>query len=58
MAHYWPYYRLRNDGVLVDDETCIPIAIDPLDGSTPCFASVVEAEQWLVDNDIRGSVRS
>lgn len=47
----WPYYTLRADGFLYDEDGC------KLNG-TPVFKSVEEAEQWLVDNDVRGNVRS
>ena len=52
----WPYLGLRPDGVLVYEDTGIPLAIAG-DGSTPCFADILEAETWLVANDIRGNIR-
>jgi hypothetical protein len=58
MTFEWPYFRLRADGVLVYEDTRIPLDIDPKDGSTPVFTSVADAEQYLIDSDIRGNVRS
>ena len=59
MTHHfdWPYLRLRADGVLVYDDTGVPLAIAK-DGSTPCFSDLAAAEAWLVENDVRGSVQS
>jgi hypothetical protein len=45
----WPIFTLRADGYLYDEDG------GKLQG-TPCFANGREAEQWLVDNDERGSV--
>lgn len=47
----WEYYTLKN-GVLVDDAG--EAVLDP--GRQ--FQSIEEAEAWLEENDIRGSVRS
>lgn len=44
----WTYYTFE-DGKLLDEE-----GFQEFDKT---FLSADEAEQWLVDNDIRGSVR-
>lgn len=46
----WAYYSLSN-GRLIDE--------DGYEGNKawPSFASAEEAENWLVDNDERGSVK-
>lgn len=46
----WPYYTLRG-GKLYDEQGhwCLRHA--------PRFATVADAEQWLVDQDERGNVR-
>ena len=46
----WPYYTLVN-GKLIDDEGI------ELEG-TPKFETTEEAEQWLIDNDERGNVKT
>lgn len=56
MQFDWPYLSLRPDGVLVYEDTRVPICI-ARDGSTPCFDNSDEAEAWLVAEDIRGTVR-
>ena len=56
MQFDWPYLKLRPDGILVYEDNSVPLAIAK-DGSTPCFANAVEAEAWLVAEDIRGTVR-
>ena len=50
MHFEWPYYTLRA-GKLYADGEAQPLAPAPL------FKDSAEAEQWLIDNDIRGSVR-
>ena len=59
MTFDWPYFVLRADGTLIYSDTKIPVADTQTrkDGSTPVFASVADAEAWLVAHDIRGSVR-
>lgn len=47
---HWPYYDLRSDGRLYEKgRACFPNA--------PRFASVLEAESWLEEQDERGNVR-
>ena len=51
----WPYLRLTPDGRLrFEDGDDLFYAVD---GSVPTFDSVTEAEQYLEEHDIRGSVR-
>jgi len=45
----WFYYRLV-DGRLIDDD-------GNDEKNFPSFSSVDEAEEWLVENDIRGNVK-
>jgi hypothetical protein len=56
MQFDWPYFNLRPDGILVYEDTRVPIAIAK-DGSTPWFANAADAEEFLVAEDIRGNVR-
>jgi hypothetical protein len=46
----WPYLTLNDKGQLVEDDGTIA-------GDFPIFASRDQAEQYLIDNDIRGTVR-
>ena len=46
----WYYYRLVN-GRLIDDNGY------DMNTNIPSFASEAEAEQYLIDQDIRASVR-
>lgn len=46
----WPYYTLRADGALISDDGSD-------DFPAQRFASAIEAEAWLVTEDIRGTVR-
>jgi len=50
MTFAWPYYTLRG-GKLYDESGCWCLR------NAPRFASVAEAEEWLVAHDERGSVR-
>lgn len=47
---YWPYFELRDDGGLYDE-----------DGNGPCFGvwfeSEEQAQEWLDSSDIRGTVK-
>lgn len=45
----WPYFELRADGYLYDE--------DGTRQFDQVFFDSSEAEQWLEDQDIRGSVR-
>jgi hypothetical protein len=45
----WPYYELRKDGYLYEE--------DGTKTKMGPFQSVSEAEQYLEDNDLRGNVR-
>ncbi len=61
MTHFfeWPEFKLRADGVLVYADNNVPLADAQtrIDGSTPVFANIADAEAWLVTNDVRGTVR-
>lgn len=46
----WGYFRINQEGRLVDENGYKQFS------SAPDFATVEEAEQWLVDNDERGTV--
>lgn len=50
MSFAWPYYTLHNGRLY--DESCRPCF-----RSAPRFASVADAESWLVAQDERGNVR-
>lgn len=49
----WPYYHLDSDGLLLDEKD------EPVfyDGYMLQFKDSQEAEQFLIDKDIRGNVR-
>jgi hypothetical protein len=47
----WTYFTLDAQGNLRDED-------GDLAGNFPKFASVLEAESYLEENDIRGSVRA
>jgi hypothetical protein len=51
MQFDWPYLTLRQDGTLVYD-TGHPVPKQPQP-----FKDAVEADAWLVAEDIRGTVR-
>lgn len=58
----WPYFDLVNgklyDPRMVDRKgNHIPLFSNVNGKPAPHFANSAEAEQWLEDNDIRGSVR-
>lgn len=46
----WPYLVLNDKGQLIEDD-------GTLAGDFPLFSTSEEAEAYLVDNDIRGTVR-
>ena len=46
---FWPYYELREDGFLYDE--------DGKRSPYGPFEDEVQANAYLVDNDIRGTVR-
>jgi hypothetical protein len=46
----WPYFKLGNDGRLYNE------AGRPMPGRER-FQSTADAEHWLIDHNIRGSVR-
>ena len=46
----WPYFTLRSDGRLEDEDGHLPFPFRDFD-------SVEEAEQFLIDTDTRGNVR-
>ena len=48
----WTYFTLRSDGRLIDEDGDLCIA------GNPRFKSESDAEQYLIDNDIRGNVRT
>lgn len=48
-SFHWPYFYLDDVGLLHDEDGSVVVA-------TP-FANDADAEQWLVDRDIRGNVR-
>lgn len=51
----WPYFTFEPDGRLRTD---VGDYLVGLDGKTPTiFASALDAEQYLIDFDVRGSVR-
>lgn len=52
----WPYFDLDEHGRLTENgEVAFPDS--RFEGDARQFKSVVEAEAWLRENDIRGSVR-
>jgi hypothetical protein len=56
MRFDWPYWTLTENGLLQTDDGDFLVAEN---GQTPlCFSSTEQAEKYLVDNDIRGNVRS
>lgn len=51
----WPYFTLQDNGTLQSDNGDVLVG---LDGKTPTiFATREDAEQYLIDFDIRGNVR-
>ena len=55
MTNDWTYFTLQADGRLRTDDKDYLVGMD---GKTPTvFSSREDAEQYLVDFDIRGSVR-
>lgn len=46
----WPYFRLLRDGFLYDEES------ETIMKSWPRFSSIEEAEAWLTEQNIRGTV--
>jgi hypothetical protein len=55
MRFDWPYLTLRPDGVLVYADS--GLALRDCGRALPRFASTVAAEAFLVEHDIRGTVR-
>ncbi len=49
----WPYYTLDNGWLVADDKAICPLQIKQFGRNF----TINEAEKWLADNDIRGSVR-
>ena len=50
----WTYYTFGDDGYLHDADGCIDIF--GADLKPVKFASAADAEQYLIDSDIRGTV--
>lgn len=55
MRFEWPYLALRADGVLIYESN--GQAIRDCGRDLPRFADTAAAEAYLVENDIRGTVR-
>ena len=56
MQFEWPYYTLHN-GRLYNENGRPTNAMSLGTPSIPTFKSSAEAEQWLINNDVRGNVR-
>ena len=53
MTFDWPYYSLVNGWLVDKDDLLCPFQSTPFSLST----TAADAEVWLVDNDIRGTVQ-
>jgi hypothetical protein len=50
----WPYYILVNGKLYIRSHRGL---VEAFHNNPPLFADAAEAEQWLIDNDIRGNVQ-
>ena len=58
MQFDWPYYTLRSDGLLLNEEGFTPfIKATYSVPAQPRFETVWQAEDWLQTYDLRGAVQ-